>query len=364
MIKNKKGFTLIEVLVSITIMGIITAIALPEVQQLQATNREKKFQTYADSLLSSARLFVDSNSVDLFGNRAVACATITYDNLKAKMLAKDYATNGITCANNDTYVVVNKTANKYTYDIHLKCTKNGKIEYESKESLARCDSNSDDSGGVIGDGSETIDFTASIPDATKYTKTKQNVEFKITTNSAAGLLKNLQLYYYVSKNIDGTEEIPGSAGTVGFNNTGAFDEKEITKTVNKISVGDYTGEAYLIVEPINVCILKGCNRETKKIPVKFDNTGPVINGIEVFTKLHTTAHLRITYTENESGIDRWTYEILSKSSSIEKEISTVGILYPHTNYPYKTPALDRDNTYRIRAYDEAGNVTTFDYNLK
>ena len=118
--KNNKGFTLIEVLVAITIMGIITVMALPGVQQLQSRNRERKYEKYGESLVSSAKLYVDSNEEDIFGYAVSGCADITFSELEAKALAKDYETNGITCVGNmtnadlrdDTIIHVEKKNNK------------------------------------------------------------------------------------------------------------------------------------------------------------------------------------------------------------------------------------------------------------
>ncbi len=375
MIKNNKGFTLIEVLVSITIMGIITAIALPEVQQLQSKNREKKFVTYEDSLKSSARLYVDSNAVDLFGYREVGCAIINYHELKAKALVKDYATNGITCANDDTFVVVNKSNGKYTYDVHIKCTKDGKLEYESYK-VTKCDGTSStgrtpasgstggNTGGNTG-GDGTVDFSVSVEDASKYTKIKGTTTFTITTTSKLGLSKNLQLSYYLAKDSEGKELLSGTSGMINFYNNGASDEKTITQTINQISAGDYTGIAYLIVDPQNVCSKSTCKVGKKAIALKFDNTGPIIdpvNGV-VEKKMLIGKKLKITWKEEESGIDRWTYEYPDQASSVGEQ-DYIESLAPYTRNPFVTTAFTIAATNKrvlIRAYDKAGNVTVVEH---
>ena len=380
MIKNNKGFTLIEVLVSITIMGIITAIALPEVQQLQSKNREKKFVTYEDSLKSSARLYVDSNAVDLFGYREVGCAIINYRELKAKALVKDYATNGITCANNDTFVVVNKSNGKYTYDVHIKCTKDGKLEYESYK-VTKCDGTSstgrtpaseDNTGGSTGGntggstgGDGTVDFSVSVEDASKYTKIKGTTTFIITTTSKLGLSKNLQLSYYLAKDSEGKELLSGTSGMINFYNNGEPEEKTITQTINQISAGDYTGIAYLIVDPQNVCSKSTCKVGKKAIALKFDNTGPIIdpvNGV-VEKKMLIGKKLKITWKEEESGIDRWTYEYPDEASNVGEQ-DYIESLAPYTRNPFVTTAFTIAATNKrvlIRAYDKAGNVTVVEH---
>ena len=86
--KRNKGFTLVEVLVVITIMGLILLFALPEVQRLQARNMDRKYRTYEQSLESSARLFVDSNALDLFGTSENGCADVSFTESNIKINAK------------------------------------------------------------------------------------------------------------------------------------------------------------------------------------------------------------------------------------------------------------------------------------
>ena len=65
---NNKGFTLVELLVAITILGIIMVIALPQLSNIQNNNRTTKYKKYVETMLTSGKLYVDAYTEDLFGN--------------------------------------------------------------------------------------------------------------------------------------------------------------------------------------------------------------------------------------------------------------------------------------------------------
>lgn len=118
--KNNKGYTLIELLTAIVILGIITGMSFPVLTVLRNRNETKKYEMYGETLISAAKLYVDSNEKDL-NIKDGDWIEITYERLKEKNLIKDININGITCNSNRTTVIVKNANGKYKYSYNLAC---------------------------------------------------------------------------------------------------------------------------------------------------------------------------------------------------------------------------------------------------
>ena len=130
-IRNSAGFTLIELIVVIAIMGIILILALPQVSKIQEANKDRKFQVYQSSIARGAKLYIDSNAKDLFGNNNSGCITLKYSDLKNRSLVKDFAVADIKCnKDEETYVEVRKVNKNYKYAVSIVCRENEDIVYE------------------------------------------------------------------------------------------------------------------------------------------------------------------------------------------------------------------------------------------
>lgn len=145
--KNTKGFTLVELLAVIVILGVITGMSWPVIRRLQEQNTLNKFEYYGKSLIDAAKVYVDSYEEDTFYDEAVLqkhtnllpagkgqCITITLADLKAKALAKDYQADNMSCMNKGTFVQVIKNGSKYTYKYFLAC---GTKEKEGEKTVTK-----------------------------------------------------------------------------------------------------------------------------------------------------------------------------------------------------------------------------------
>lgn len=418
---NNNGFTLVEVLVTITIMGLISILALPEVQQLQAKNRLQKFITYGDTLKDSAKLYVDSNSPDLFGYATTGCADIPFSELKAKTLAKDYLTGGITCDNNQTYVHVVRKNGVDTYKVFLKCvSSSGKVEYQT-ENLEVCPGGTSPGGGGSGGGETpggggsgggetpgggggsggsggggtvvigTGNFTISIsPEDGSTWKRNRKATIKVTSDD--GFAANTVVSYYLATDAAGNNQVAGTSGAISFGNSAGTKQMERTVILQGV-----TGRLYLIAKPIRMVDING-NSYTDNVAsgeLLFDNDPPKLKSVvevkreDALTVLQlyteTNKHLMIDFEENGSGIVKWSYTypdgdgeekdyyfsigpILSawcqKDTSTSNLWPTNGVCNNEYHY-FFTSAFKKSTSAEgkrviLKAYDAVGNVGTIE----
>lgn len=138
--KSNKGFTLVELLVTIVIMGVISGMAFPLVRGLQERNTYTKYEKYGESLEAAAKLYVNSFEEDVFRYEddltsceqdEGQCEFISFSDLKEKNLVNDLSMDGVTCNSPYTFVKVTKRKGKYTYKYYLGCGSDKGIDEET-----------------------------------------------------------------------------------------------------------------------------------------------------------------------------------------------------------------------------------------
>lgn len=117
---NKKGFTMVELLVAMAIMGLLIIMAFPTIRAIQANNQKSNFEQYGRSVISASKLYVDSYGEDMFAtNQKFGSANISVLDLKKKDLVKNIGISGTDCSSSKVLVIKNE--DDYTYCLHLVC---------------------------------------------------------------------------------------------------------------------------------------------------------------------------------------------------------------------------------------------------
>ena len=112
---KKNGFTLIEMLVVVVILGILLAIVIPSITGLLSNEGKKKYNSHVKIVDKAAELYIDQYKGQLQG-KDNSCFNINYSTLIVDGLLKE---EDIKCAGT---IIINKTgSNKLGYDDYLTC---------------------------------------------------------------------------------------------------------------------------------------------------------------------------------------------------------------------------------------------------
>lgn len=386
---NKKGFTLVELLVVIVILGIITAMSIPLIRNISENGNERKYTTYSKSLIDSAKLYVNSYSKDLFGNNTTGCAYIKFSDLKDKSLVKDIQIENTSCNTDNTFVRVVKIEDNYSYVAQLGCgtVKNNKVnnvELRPNPGIVintQCSSNPE----------TKVTIEPTIKNETSLTK--KSLTFQLKMTSLTGFQNNgaLKLKFAwttssnsVAANAEWKELTFPTTPSINEQKKQILANKEITlKNTNQskiITPSGATGKYYLAVKPEVINDVSGndilLNNKNKIIyfgPYIVDNTAPTIPSIKVFQwKTNASSSRPNNKTTGLSlySSDSWSNKKLIAVPSATDTISGTSLTYKYTTTGKTTNEKDVTSSYRnieaegeskikFKACDKAGNCSAY-----
>ena len=127
---KKKGFTLIEMLVVIVLIGVVIGISMPSVRKLTYTNKKRRYDQLEQMVGEAVKLYVKSHR-GIMENSSKDCFSIQY----AVLLKEGYIEEeDLSCTGN---IVAERTndGKGYNYHFYLTCRdKHGNILHEPTES--------------------------------------------------------------------------------------------------------------------------------------------------------------------------------------------------------------------------------------
>ena len=248
---KRRGFTLVEMLVTITVLGIVTLIAIPVISVVSRQLNSRKLDSYKAIVESGAKIYTDSHDMDLFGYQKSGCVDIYYTTLVSDKVIEELDFSNQNIVVDKIFVRVIKKNDNYSYQTYF--PKNSEL---AGIDFNFCNDSISDAGPLI---------TFSHNGNSKFEKTSYvNVEIKDMLGISPNAKISYQWFY--------TNGTPiGTAVTKDFRNSIV---QNLTLKVDTPS--GLNGKIKLIVTPIDLRNEGGLvtTDSSESNPFKLDNIAP------------------------------------------------------------------------------------------
>ncbi len=138
---NKKGFTLVELILIITLMAVISVIVIPNILDALSSSKQQKYESLYNLVEKNMKLYNDKYSVDLWSNNKTffdfceGSSNCINGINKLKESGSDIVLDD--CIINT--MTITKNDSKYTYNLTMTCGTEDKVICNRDANEIKCD---------------------------------------------------------------------------------------------------------------------------------------------------------------------------------------------------------------------------------